>query len=118
MDTKMRMLITAVKLERNPKTYQRVTANKIQIAISKNKEGSYEPYLVAYVNIHACVFIKQNSIFAHASVKQTKRKKSQFSVRRLYVITQNKGIRYVDDARRPDMKQNLIEASGMGTKNY
>lgn len=42
MDTKRRMLIKAVKVERNPKTYQRVTTNKIQIAISKNKEGSHE----------------------------------------------------------------------------
>lgn len=52
------MLIIAVKLERNPKTYQGVTTNKIQIAIPKNKEGSHEPYLVTYVNIHTRVFIK------------------------------------------------------------
>lgn len=40
------------------------------------------PYLVTDVNTHTRVLIKQNCILAHASVKQTKRKKSQFSMRR------------------------------------
>lgn len=62
------------------------------------------PYLVTDVNTHTRVLIKQNCILAHASVKQTKRKKSQFSMRRRYVISQNEGIRYVDNARRPGMK--------------
>lgn len=63
------------------------------------------PYLVTDVNTHTRVLIKQNCILAHASVKQTKRKKNQFCMRRRrYVISQNEGRRYVDNARRPGMK--------------
>lgn len=34
------------------------------------------------------------------------------------MISQNKGIKYTDDARIPGTKHNLIEASRMGTKSY